>query len=270
MLSRQATIFTAWVLAAFALPATAFALGLRAAKSRRATVASMPIARTSTGVPKVGALYANARATWHGCTASVVHSTHGNTLITAAHCVSGRGVGMVFAPGQHGARAPYGRWTVTAVHVEPAWVTSQNSRADVAFLTVAPRKIKGAPTQIEQVTGGYKLGATAARGQRVTVPAYPAGAANDPITCTVAVYVTGVFPAFNCRGYVGGTSGSPWLLATRNGTEIVGIIGGLHHGGCQDYTSYSSPLATAAHRAYLRASQNAPADVAPRPGGDDC
>jgi V8-like Glu-specific endopeptidase len=230
----------------------------------------MPASRTSSGVSEIGALYASAGATQHGCTAGVVHSPDGNTLITAAHCVSGSGAGMVFVPGQHGAEAPYGRWTVTTAHVEPNWITRQDPRDDVAFLTVAPRTINGVRTEIEQVTGAYKLGSTAVRGERVTVTGYPAGSTNNPITCATKVYLTRTFPSFDCRGYVGGTSGSPWLLVTRNGTEIVGVIGGLNQGGCHDYTSYSSPLARGAHRAYRRASEGASADVTPQPGGDGC
>jgi len=121
-----------------------------------------------------------------------------------------------------------------------------------------------------QVTGGYRLGSTAPRGQRVTITGYPAGPANSPITCTARIYLTGEFPSFHCSGYVGGTSGSPWLRATGRGPEIVGVIGGLHQGGCRDSKSYSSPLARRAHDAYRRASANAPADVAPRAGGDGC
>jgi V8-like Glu-specific endopeptidase len=271
MVSRRALGLTTLALAALALPATALALRLRAAaRARPAKTTRIRGSRTSTGVPEIGALYANAQAAQHGCTASVIHSPHGNTLITAAHCVSGSGAGMVFVPGQHGNRAPYGRWTVSAAYVDPKWVTRQDPADDVAFLTVAPRSVNGVRTEIEHVTGGYGLGATARRNQRVTVTGYPAGTANDPITCTTRIYLTGAFPSFDCRGYVDGTSGSPWLRTTRQGEEVVGVIGGLNQGGCHDYTSYSSPLAHDAERAYVRASGEAPADVAPAPGDDGC
>jgi V8-like Glu-specific endopeptidase len=271
MLPRKAAGPLALAFLALALPATALALRLRAAAHRRPTrVARMPTARPSRGVPAIGALYANARATLHGCTASVVHSPRGDMLMTAAHCVVGRGAGMVFVPDQDGARQHFGRWTVTAVHLEAKWVTRQDPDADLAFLTVAPQTINGVPTEIERVTGGYRLGATAARRQIVTVTGYPAGGANDPITCRARVYLTKWFPSFDCRGYVGGTSGSPWLRATRHGTQIVGVIGGLNQGGCHDYTSYSSRLQADADGAYHRAAVHGPADVAPRPGSDGC
>ena len=269
MVNRKAVALVVLAAAALALPATALALSLRAG-TRAHAAEVMPVSRPSTGVAAVGALYPNARASQHGCTAGVVHSPRGDTLITAAHCVSGSGAGMVFVPGQHGAWTPYGRWTITAVHVEAKWARRQDPHADVAFLTVAPRMINGVRTSVERVTGGYRLGSTAARGQRVAVTGYPAGSTNNSITCTTRTYLSGAFPAFDCRGYVGGTSGSPWLRVTRHGTEIVGVIGGLHQGGCHDYTSYSSPLDGDADDAYARASEHAPADRAPRAGGDGC
>lgn len=271
MIHRKASALIVLALAALALPATALALTLRAhAAAHPAAKKSMPSSSTSTSVPEIGALYANGHTNRHGCTASVVHSAHGDTLITAAHCVSGNAAGMVFVPGERGTQAPYGRWTVTAAHLAPRWVSKQDPDDDVAFLTVAPRTINGAKTEIEHVTGAFSLGATPTRGERVTVTGYPAGTNDDPITCSTTTYLTRSFPSFDCRGYVSGTSGSPWLHTTASGTEIVGVIGGLNQGGCYDYTSYSSPLAHDAKSSYRRASTHAPADIAPQPGGDGC
>jgi V8-like Glu-specific endopeptidase len=259
------------VLVSLAVPVTALALTLRTpAKASPVRVVLMPTAAESAGMPEIGALYASGGATRHTCTASVVHSPRGNTLITAAHCVAGSGVGMVFVPGQRGAQAPYGRWTVAGAYVEREWITRQDPRADVAFLTVAPQTINGEKTEIEQVTGGYDLGSAAVRGERVMITGYPAGSTNSPITCASKVYLTEGFPSFDCRGFVGGTSGAPWLRVTAHGQEIVGVIGGLNQGGCYDYTSYSSRLARHARAAYRRASKDGPADVAPPPLSDGC
>lgn len=270
MLNRKALGLVA-VAVALVLPATALALKLRPhAKSKRSKVTRIPKSSTSTGVAEIGTLYAGSGAADHYCTASVVDSPRGDTLITAAHCVTGSGSGMVFVPGQRGSQAPYGRWTITAAYVDPKWISRQDPDDDVAFLTVAPQTVDGVSTEIQRVTGGYRLGTTGHVGQKVTVIGYPAGSTDDPITCTAAIYETRTYPAFDCRGYVGGTSGSPWLRQTRQGTEIVGVIGGLNQGGCVDYTSYSSPLGRDAETAYLRAADDAPADVAPKPGSDGC
>jgi V8-like Glu-specific endopeptidase len=265
------TLLRMFVFVALAIPATVLALPLgHPPQATSATINGMPEATSFAGVPEIGALYATAHATRHECTASVVHSAGRNTLITAAHCVVGSGAGMAFAPGLAGTVMPSGRWIVTAAYLESKWVTRRDPHADVAFLTVAPRTINGVVEEVEDVTGGYRLGPTATRGQRVTITGYPAGSNNDPIVCVAMVYVTETFPSFDCRGFVGGTSGSPWLQSTRSGTEIVGVIGGLNQGGCYDYTSYSSPLARDADDPYLRAAEDGPADVAPQPGGDGC
>ena len=270
MLSRKLVGIAVASVLALVVPAAALALGLRATTLARVAGHVIPTSKTKTGVPQVGVLFANSATKQHQCTASVVDSRRGNLLLTAAHCVSGSGVGMVFAPGFHGGVSPYGRWVVTAAHLAPGWVKHQDPRNDYAILTVAAKKIGAKMTEIEQMTGGYRLGTVARSGERITVTGYPAGTANNPITCRTTVYVTRGFPTFDCHGYVDGTSGSPWLIDTSKGPTIVGVIGGLSQGGCVDSTSYSSPLDHSTRRVYLRASNGAPADVAPAPADDGC
>ncbi len=224
-------------------------------------------ARTFQGTPTVGALFVGPQ---HFCTASVVHSPRGDVLLTAAHCVVGTGAGLVFAPGFHAGVSPRGRWTVTAAYLDPAWVRFQDPRRDFAFLIVAPRRVNGRNREIEQVTGANQLGFTPRARQRVTIPAYPAGANNDPITCTARVYFHAGYPAFDCNPYPGGTSGSPWLVRGRHGRTVVGLIGGLHQGGCFTWTSYSPSFTAAIHRVYERAIHHATPGVAPPAGSDGC
>jgi V8-like Glu-specific endopeptidase len=229
-----------------------------------------PTARSFAGTPTVGAIFKSATSTDHTCTASVVDSPQGNLLITAAHCLKGTGRGLVFAPAFHNGISPDGRWAVTAIHLSPGWLKGQSTLRDYAFLTVAPRRIDGKLTEIQQVTGANRLASTApAAGTEVTVPAYNDGAKN-PITCTAKLAFDGVYPTFNCNPYVDGASGSPFLVHTRFGTEVVGVIGGLHQGGCQTYTSYSAPLGDAAVATYAAAITGARANVAPKAGSDGC
>lgn len=227
-------------------------------------------ARTFPGTPTVGALFDSAGSKKHFCTASVVASVPGDVLMTAAHCIQGSAKGLSFAPGFHGGTSPYGRWEVTGAYFDPEWMAKQSPTRDYAFLTVAPRKVGGAPTDIQAVTGANVLGTAASRGETVTIPADPAGEANDPITCTAKVYLEGIFPAFNCNPYVDGTSGSPWLASTPEGVMVVGLIAGLHQGGCQTYTSYSPPLGSHARAVYDRAVAGGKPEIGPDPGSDDC
>lgn len=269
MFSRRLLILAAAAGLALGLPAVALAIQL-GASAHAAASKRMPTSSATRGVPEVGALFADASRTQHDCTASVVDSLHGDVLLTAAHCVSGSGAGTVFAPGYHDGISPYRRWTVTAAHLAPEWLKSQDPHEDFAFLTVGPKTINGRSTEIEQVTGAYQLGGKPRSGEAITVLGYPAGSDNDAITCRTTVSFTGAFPSFNCSGYVAGTSGGPWLVHTAKGARIVGVIGGMNQGGCVDSTSYSSPLTQAARRVYTLASNHAAPDVAPTPGSDGC
>lgn len=200
------------------------------------------------GVPTVGALFIpGLYPALHTCTASVVRSRHGNVIMTAAHCISGRGA--------------YG---------DPAWISRQDPHRDWAFLTVAARRIGGKVRSLQSITGGHPLGYAARRRDRVTVVGYAVGHNDEPLRCSTTVYRHAGYPAFNCGGFVDGTSGSPWLRRSRTGPVVVGDIGGLHQGGCTPATSYSPPLGVPAHRALRRAERASRPDLFPVPKSDGC
>jgi len=231
--------------------------------------AGTPTATTFNGTPTVGALFPPGSSA-HACTASVVSSPQGNLLLTAAHCVSGTVAGYTFAPGYHDGIAPFGYWTVTKAYGSSAWTTSQNPQDDFAFLVVAPQVKNGQKVQIQSVTGGNKLGSAPSTATTITVPAYPFGSGGSPLTCTTQVYYENGFPAFNCNPYVDGTSGSPWLVKTSHGTQVVGVIGGLHQGGCEAWTSYSAGFTTAIQHTYNNAMAKAAPSTFPHAGSDGC
>jgi hypothetical protein len=206
----------------------------------------------------------------HTCTASVIRSTSRDVIMTAAHCLQGTGVGYEFAPGYHDGKTPYGVWRVTAAYGSPQWITHGNTQRDWAFLRVANKTRRGKTVHLQDVVGGNRLGASAKPKQSVRVPAYPAGGEIDPITCRAQVYFHDGFPAFNCRGYVGGTSGGPWLTGHGRIRTVVGVIGGLHQGGCKASTSYAALLGSPARAAFRRAEHHKPADTFPTPPEDGC
>ena len=202
----------------------------------------------------------------HGCTASVVSSPAHDLLITAAHCVFGTGVGMTFVPGSVNGSAPYGRWTVTAAFADPAWIGHQDPMRDVAFLRVARQQIGGRLKAVGEVTGGNRLVPTPRPIGAVVVPAYIAGVGGRPISCLAAAYRLGGYSAFDCRGYPDGVSGAPWI----QGANVVGVIGGLHQGGCSPNTSYSPPFDAATIALYRTATKGGPGQTLPVPGSDGC
>lgn len=217
----------------------------------------------------VGPLFPTAAAAIHTCTASVIDSPGHDLLLTAAHCVAGTGAGMSFAPGAVDGHEPYGRWTVSAAYAMPAWTTGQNPQADVAVLVVEPRIVGGRRVEIQDRTGGHPLGTEPAAGTAVTVTGYPFGVGGRPVTCRARVRMTGGFPTFACPGFAAGTSGGPWVSVSK-GHAVVGVIGGLHQGGCRPDVSYTAAFTGIERRAYEAAVAGRPPSPLPPPGPDGC
>jgi V8-like Glu-specific endopeptidase len=199
----------------------------------------------------------------HYCTASVVHSTGHDLIVTAAHCVlDGTGAAIEFAPGYRDGVSPHGVWAVRQVYVDQAWRTSQDPQHDVAILRVVPHGDR----EIEDVTGASELGPAPAPHTAVTVTGYVAGSGGTALRCTTRTYDTDDFPTVDCPGFVGGVSGGPWL----HGRHLVGVIGGLHQGGCTPATSYTSAFGRAVTHLLARAEAGGRGDTAPIPGSDGC
>ena len=201
----------------------------------------LPQAHSFSGLRNVGPLFPPGSSI-HTCTASVIASRTGDLVITAAHCLSGSGAGWRFAPGYDNGVEPYGSWNVVGLYGAPAWLHSTLASSDYAIVKVAPRVVKGKAQTLQDVVGANRLATAPVYGATVTVPAYAIGSNDRPLTCTVRVSYQGIYPAFTCNPYVGGTSGAPWLEHSRGTNTVVGVIGGFHQGGCTPMRSYSAPF----------------------------
>lgn len=218
----------------------------------------------------IGALFPGGLTGLHICTASVVHSPAGNVIATAAHCIAGTGAGVVFAPGYRNGAAPYGTWTVTGAYAAPAWIQGRDPRADVAFLVVAPSPDNPAPASVEQAVGGSTLSVAPADGTTVTGTGYALGAGDSPLSCSAATTTADGYPTLPCGPLPAGTSGGPWTVSAGGATQLVGLIGGLHQGGCTADVSHSPPFTAATAALLARAATGGPADTLPPLGGDGC
>ena len=102
---------------------------------------------------------------------------------------------------------------------------------------------------------------------------YVSGSDDLPVICSTSVYLTQAYPTFDCAGYAGGTSGSPWIVdldpTTGSGT-ITALIGGLNQGGCVPQTSYSSSFSNATLALLTRAITSNDGDDLPTAGTDGC
>ena len=213
--------------------------------------------------PHIGAVFLGATAL-HTCAAAVLHSKTGDLIVTAAHCLAD-GYDITFVPGFVGAGGPAGTWTVHAVYLDQRWLAARDPVADYAIARVG----RDGAGSIEALAGpGLVLGRAPNAGTAVTITAYPLGSGGGPIGCRGSTAVaSGGFPSMRCAGFDDGTSGGPW----RNGSTLVGLIGGLHGGGCPDENvSYSPPFDDGVAQLLARAEAGGPADTAPESFDDHC
>ena len=211
------------------------------------------------GLRTVGALFFTTGTQNHFCTASVVDSSVGDLVLTAAHCVAyGNGAfaqNVVYVPKYHNGLAPFGAWPVRTIAVTSAWNTSGDINDDFAFLAVSPPA--GTTQSIQSVTGGLRLGINLPYDVR---PAFVIGynnTDNDPIICqTKSFEFTPTQIEFYCNNYNDGTSGGPWIkdLDPLTGGGIVyGDIGGYEQGGNYPWQSFSPYYSTAIETLFQQA-----------------
>jgi Trypsin-like peptidase domain len=211
---------------------------------------------------RVGAIFLDG-GTQHVCTGSVLHSTGGNLVLTAAHCLAGAAQ-ITFAPGLSGDGPPPDLWTADNVYLDPRWVSSKDPHADYAIARV----INDHAGSVESQAGlALTLGTTPSPGSHVSVVGYPSGVGGSPIGCQGSTALTdGGFPSLVCQGLVGGTSGAPWV----SGTAVTGLIGGLERGGCAENVSYSAPFDDHIAQLLARAEAGGPGDPVPVDLDDTC
>ncbi|MCO5994550.1 trypsin-like serine peptidase [Actinoallomurus rhizosphaericola] len=208
---------------------------------------AIPSAGYTGGSRVVGALFLSNGTGRHYCTASVVGSAKRNLLITAAHCLyspSGRtwNRNIVFVPKYSRGHRPYGTWPVWLMVADQRWIDHGDPDADVAFAAV--QEMDG--RRIADVVGANELLINTGYFNRVTVIGYPSRSNNPsdrPIRCAGQTYrqADGQL-RFDCAGFTGGTSGSPWIAEYDDQAQrgyVVGVIGGYQRGGDTDWRSYS-------------------------------
>ena len=234
--------------------AAATASGTKAAGT--AAPKGIPTATKFTGSPPTGALFYTTGGKAHYCSASVVDSTVGDLVLTAAHCVynTNFATNVEYVPEFHDGKQPYGAWPVVTIYVASGWQHSpHNPNLDFAFLSVTPAS-KG--PDIQKVTGGLTIEFTQWYSQKIEVVGH-----NDtdakPVRCATKSFRfrTGQME-FYCHGFWTGTSGGPWIIgynAKTGGGKVFGVIGGYEEGGDYEWASYSSYFGPAARSLFQQA-----------------
>lgn len=207
----------------------------------------MPTARFVPGSRVIGALFFNNGTGGHYCTASVVRTPKRNMLLTAAHCLYNQVTRawhrhIVFVPRYNGGHRPYGTWPVWLMVADKRWIESGEPNLDYGFAAVQVMRGR----RLADVVGANELLVNPGYSRRVLVAGYPArenNPADRPVGCAGRTYRQSTFQLrFDCHGFYGGTSGSPWLsdydARTQSG-HVMGVIGGYQEGGTEEWRSYS-------------------------------
>ncbi len=233
-----------------------------AREQRASRTVSQVVAGPVAPDPRVGAVFLGG-GDLHTCTGSVLHSSGGDLVLTAAHCLGGNSP-PTFVPGFAGQAAPDDIWTVDAVYLDPRWVSGRDPHADYAIVRVS----RTAGGSVEAQAGsGLSLGNAPAPGSQVRVTAYAAGLGGTPIGCQASTGITADgYPSLPCAGLVDGTSGAPWI----SGSTVIGLIGGLDGGGCGEELSYSAPFDQHIAQLLARAEAGGPGDAAAPDFDDGC
>jgi hypothetical protein len=231
----------------------------KAAEAPGAAPAAATDARPVPPRPAVGALFLGGTDT-HTCTASVVDSTSGDLIVTAAHCLAA-GLPATFVPGFNDSAAADDGWNNDTVYHDSRRLATQDPKADYAFARVS----RPAGGTVEAVAGQALTLGTAQSGP-VTVIGYPMGEGGPPLGCDTNAGSDQGYPWLRCNGLGDGTSGGPWI----RGATVVGVIGGRDGGGCQDNVSYSSPFDGATAALLARAQAGGPGDDAPQMFDSEC
>lgn len=178
------------------------------------------------------------------CTASVVASSRGDLLVTAAHCLGKVPVSqMVFIPYYHDGTSPFGEWPVTSQTFPKHWFPHGSIGLDFAFLTVSGN--------VQAKAGAEKLRVSFPLPRSARLEGY--SLTGQPVVCTgrpARVVKAGHQQLrFGCPGYSDASSGGPFLtrISQKSGLgTIVGVIGGYQQGGSSSSVSYSSPFGSVA------------------------
>jgi V8-like Glu-specific endopeptidase len=227
--------------------------------------AGIPSARGVPGSKVIGALFFNSGSGNHYCTASVVGTPKRNMLLTAAHCLYNPDThawhrNIVFVPRYSAGHRPYGTWPIWLMVTDKRWIQHGDPDMDVGFAAVQIMRGR----RIADVVGANQLMINPGYTNQILVAGYPAKEnypADRPIGCAGRTARQSRSQLrFDCHGFYGGTSGSPWLSDYNNRTQtghVVGVIGGYQEGGSEEWRSYSplfdanvaNLLATANNRA---------------------
>ncbi|MFI5519830.1 trypsin-like serine peptidase [Streptomyces platensis] len=240
----------------------------KATGAPRPTAADTPPSHPFDGLPQVGTFFwTDGSNTGRFCGGTVVRSPHRDLVVSAAHCLRSPDPKrhLSFVPQYHDGLKPHGIYPIERIYLDQRYYdlgTDAGARWDYAVVRLGARE-DGA--EVEEVTGGFDLRPYPGYAHRaVRLIGYPGNKDTThpkPLDCTSSTHrytstdpaAPGDFLEIACAGYIGGTSGGPFLVRNFTGYALIGVIGGYHTGGDFPDVSYSSYFTLDTLALYLHA-----------------
>ncbi|MFE0186431.1 trypsin-like serine peptidase [Streptomyces sp. NPDC058989] len=244
------------------------AVDARSARAPHRAGGAAPPSHPFNGLPQVGTFFwTDAHNTGRFCGGTVVRSPHRDLVVTAGHCLRSPDPKrrLSFVPQYHDGLKPHGVYPVDRVYLDQRYYdlgTDAGARWDYAVVRLLPRE-DGA--EVEDVTGGFDLlpypGYDHRRVRLIGYPGTSDTTHPKPLDCASSTHrftspdpaAPGDFLEIACAGYIGGTSGGPFLVRDFTGYALIGVIGGYHTGGDFPDVSYSSYFTLDTLALYLHA-----------------
>ncbi|MFI1971820.1 hypothetical protein BLA24_06780 [Streptomyces cinnamoneus] len=229
-----------------------------AGDGRRATggrASDVPPSHPFDGLPQVGTFFwTDGNNTGRFCGGTVVRSPHRDLAVSAAHCLRSPAPKkhLSFVPQYHDGRKPHGVFPVEDIYIDERYYdlgTDGGARWDYTVVRLGER---ADGTAVQRAVGGFGLAIRPGYDHEdVRLIGYPGNSDATypkPLDCRSSTHrytstdprAPGDFLEIACAGYVGGTSGGPFLVRGGSGYELIGVIGGYHTGGDTPDISYSS------------------------------
>ncbi|MGW2597033.1 trypsin-like serine peptidase [Streptomyces klenkii] len=216
---------------------------------------AVPPSHPFDGLPQVGTFFwTDGNNTGRFCGGTVVRSPRRNLAVSAAHCLRSPDPKkrLTFVPQYHDGLKPHGVFPVEDIYIDQRYYdlgTDRGARWDYTVLRLGEREDG---EDVQDAVGGFGLAIRPGYAHRdVRLIGYPGSSDAKypkPLDCSSSTrrYTStdpnapGDFLEIACAGYVGGTSGGPFLVRDEDGYEVIGVIGGYHTGGDTPDISYSS------------------------------
>ncbi|MEU4211602.1 trypsin-like serine protease [Streptomyces sp. NPDC026206] len=240
----------------------------RAGAAAAAADEPVPPSHPFDGLPQVGTFFwTDGQNQGRFCGGTVVRSPHRDLVVSAAHCLRSPDPKkqLSFVPQYHDGLKPHGVFPVERIHIDQRYYdlgTAGGARWDYAVVRLG-RRADGA--KVQRAVGGFDLAIRPGYGHEdVRLIGYPGSSDATypkPLDCRSSTHrytstdpqAPGDFLEIACAGYVGGTSGGPFLVREFGGYALIGVIGGYHTGGDTPDISYSSYFTEDLLELYLRA-----------------